>query len=152
MPKPDALDNRQCCYREYYAHQAMTGGGGDYYAGFPNQKGHGIGSLFSGLMRFVRPLLMRGAKFLGKKAVSTGTKIFSDVVSGDNVGQSAKRRINETLTDIRDQHGSGKRRKKGLKRAGKKQSSKKRIKSTIQKRIKSVHRRLPTRGPRDIFS
>ena len=53
------------------------------------QRGHGFGSLFSGLLRTVSPLIRRGAVALGKRALTTGTQIAGDVVAGK---KAAKRR------------------------------------------------------------
>lgn len=54
---------------KYYFDQA---GGGEYYIGEQHQKGHGIGSIFAGLLRsaipIFKPLLKRGLK-AGAKAV-----------------------------------------------------------------------------------
>ena len=54
--------------------------------------GHGFGSLFSGLLRTVAPLIKRGAVALGKRALATGAQIAGDVVAGKNVKKAAKRR------------------------------------------------------------
>ena len=51
----------------------------------------GFGSLFSGLLRTVAPLIKRGAVALGKRALTTGAQIAGDVVAGKNV----KRQQNE---------------------------------------------------------
>lgn len=56
---------------KYYTDQA-GGGSFDYYIGSQNQRGHGIGSLFAGLLRtaipILKPLLKRGLKS-GAKAL-----------------------------------------------------------------------------------
>ena len=75
-------------YNEYYAHQA--GGALPYFAGAQYQRGHGVGTLFGGLLRSAMPL-KRGAVALGKGALKTGVRIANDVMSG----QSIKRRPND---------------------------------------------------------
>ena len=57
-----------------------------------HSRGHGFGSLFSGLLRTVAPLIKRGAVALGKRALATGAQIAGDVVAGKNVKKAAKRR------------------------------------------------------------
>ena len=55
-------------------------------------RGHGFGSLFSGLLQTVAPQIRRGAVALGKRALTTGAQIAGDVVAGKNVKKAAKRR------------------------------------------------------------
>ena len=52
-------------YDDYYARQ--VGGALPYFTGARVQRGHGFGSLFSGLLRTVAPLIKRGAVALGKR-------------------------------------------------------------------------------------
>ena len=70
-------------YDDYYARQ--VGGALPYFTGTRVQRGHGFGSLFSGLLRTVAPLIRRGAVALGKRALTTGAQIAGDVVAGKNV-------------------------------------------------------------------
>ena len=77
-------------YEDYYARQ--VGGALPYFTGARVQRGHGFGSLFSGLLRTVAPLIKRGAVALGKRALATGAQIAGDVVAGKNVKKAAKRR------------------------------------------------------------
>ena len=60
-------------YGDYYARQ--VGGALPYFSGARVQRGHGFGSLFSGLLRSVAPLIRRGALALGKRALTTGAHI-----------------------------------------------------------------------------
>ena len=77
-------------YDDYYARQ--VGGALPYFTGARVQRGHGFGSLFSGLLRTVAPLIKRGAVALRKRALATGAQIAGDVVAGKNVKKAAKRR------------------------------------------------------------
>ena len=70
-------------YDDYYARQ--VGGALPYFTGARVQRGHGFGSLFSGLLRTVSPLIKRSAVALGKRALAT-------VVAGKNIKKAAKRR------------------------------------------------------------
>ena len=81
----------QMNYDDYYARQ--VGGALPYFTGARVQKGHGFGSLFSGLLRSVAPLIKRGALALGKRALTTGAQIAGDVVAGQSIKMATKRRM-----------------------------------------------------------
>jgi len=49
-----------------------------YRANFRMQWGNGIGSLFRGLFRFVKPLFYSGAKAFGKKALKSASNKITD--------------------------------------------------------------------------
>ena len=68
------------------------GGALPYFTGDRAKRGNGFGSLFSGLLRTVAPLIRRGAAALGKRALTTGAQIAGDVVAGKNVKKAVKRR------------------------------------------------------------
>ena len=88
-------------YNDYYARQA--GGALPYFAGAPYQRGHGLGSLFGGLLRSAMPLIKRGAVALGKGALKTGVRIADDVLSGQSIKRAAKRGVTDTgKTMLRD--------------------------------------------------
>jgi hypothetical protein len=55
-------------YHEYYLNQA--GRGYPVYVGTRYQRGHGLGSIFGSLFKSAVPLLKRGAKTLGREALS----------------------------------------------------------------------------------
>jgi hypothetical protein len=66
---------------DYYIHQGGVGGSSEHlddlfghvFVGSPNvQRGHGIGSFLAGLFRSLKPLAIRGARALGREALSTG--------------------------------------------------------------------------------
>ena len=85
-------------YDDYYARQ--VGGALPYFTGARVQRGHGFGSLFSGLLRSVAPLIKRGALALGKRVLTTGAQIAGDVVAGQNVKKAAKRRATAAGRDL----------------------------------------------------
>ena len=66
------------------------------------QRSHGLGSLFGGLIRNAVPLIKRGALALGKRALKTGLGVAGDVLSGQNIKESAKpkRWVKETGKDM----------------------------------------------------
>ena len=76
-------------YNDYYARQA--GGALPYFAGAQYQRGHGLGSLFGGLLRSAMPLIKRGALALGKGALKTGVRIAGDVLSATRHRRRAER-------------------------------------------------------------
>ena len=50
------------------------------------QRRHGIGNLFGSLFRWVRPLLLSGAKALGRETVPTDGKILTDIAAPQSTG------------------------------------------------------------------
>lgn len=68
-------------YTSYYMNQCGGGEIGRLYV--PDflgvQRGSGLGSIFGGLIRFLKPLFMKGLSALGTQAVKTGTEILSDI-------------------------------------------------------------------------
>ena len=87
-----------CPYEKYYLDQ--VGGGLDVYSGQLYQRGNGIGNVLAGAARFAMPLLKEGAQYLGKKALATGAKIFSDISKGTPFREAVKRRAKESGIEI----------------------------------------------------
>ena len=103
-------------YNEYYARQA--GGALPYFAGVAYHRGHGLGSLFGGLLRSAMPLIKRGAVALGRGALKTGVRIAGDFLSGENIKTTAKRRVTDAgRTILRGLVIPGVRPRKRIKRA-----------------------------------
>ena len=75
-------------YEDYYVRQ--VGGGLPVFVGARVQRGHGLGSLFGGLIRSAMPLIKRGALALGKGALKTGLGVAGDVLSGQSIKSSEK--------------------------------------------------------------
>jgi len=111
-------DDDRRAYENYYLNQC--GHGMPVFYGSRMQRGHGIGSIFSGLFRTIFPLIKRIAPVLGRKALQTGIQIASDVAGGQSLKDSAKSRvlgvIEEGINTIapvdKGQSGSGNRRKR----------------------------------------
>lgn len=80
----------------YYADQASS----PYYSGALYQRGHGIGGIFGSLFRSLVPLmrntvgpaLKHGAKAVAREAVRAGAGVASDVLSGQTLEDSIRRR------------------------------------------------------------
>ncbi len=115
---------KYCCdddrkvYEDYYLNQC--GHGMPVFYGARMQRGHGLGSIFSGLFRSIFPMLKRVAPVIGKKALQTGIDIVSDVAAGQSLKESAKSRVSDALKEgissfiqtENTQSGSGFRRKR----------------------------------------
>ena len=77
---------KNCCnddrkaYDDYYLNQC--GHGMPVFYGACMQRGHGIGSIFSGLFQSIFPVLKRVVPVIGKKALQTGIDIVSDEAAG----------------------------------------------------------------------
>ena len=129
-------------YNEYYARQA--GGALPYFAGAQYQRGHGLGSMFGGLLRSAMPLIKRGAVALGRGALKTGVRIAGDVLSGQNIKTAAKRRVTDAgRSMLRNFDFPGVRPRKRIKRAPSKTGV-----TTAKGRRK---RQTPKKGEADIF-
>ena len=76
---------------------SQRGQGLPFFAGARVQRGHGLGGLFKSLGVALLPALKSGGKFLGKELLSTGSRVFSDVLEGRNVKDSLRRRGKEGL-------------------------------------------------------
>jgi hypothetical protein len=112
------MKQRYCCdaqralFTDYYVNQA--GGSLPVFQGARGQRGHGFGSVLSGLFRSALPMLKR----IGKQALTTGAYIASDMLGGKKFDESAKARVRQGInsflqpdTDVSEQTGSGRRRR-----------------------------------------
>ena len=108
---------------DYYMQQ--SGSGLPVFQGSRGQRGHGLGSMLSGLFRSAMPMLKRGLANFGKHALKTGLEIANDVADGSSLKDSAKARILPGIKRFAEggifssQSGSGKRRRLTRKRVGK---------------------------------
>jgi len=106
-----------CCdasrhmYEDYYSRQA--GGEMPVFVGSRYQRGHGLGSVLSGLFRrFIVPLFKTHGKTLALDALRTGMDVADDVLgSGRGFKESVKKRVPEgikrTAESLIRQSGSG---------------------------------------------
>ncbi len=86
-------------YDDYYTRQ--TGAGAvPVFSGAMWQRGHGLGNLFAGLARAAVPLLGKFAGAVGKKALTTGTRLAGDILAGKNVKKAVKRRATSAGKDL----------------------------------------------------
>lgn len=105
----------------YYINQAGGGSLGDVvgpvYNGSPYiQHGHGIGSFLSSLFRIVKPVLIRGAKAVGRETLSAGSNILADMVTKSpdvKVKDIVSKRVTESTQKLVNKlKGAGKKRQK----------------------------------------
>ncbi|GFT42962.1 uncharacterized protein TNCV_1615291 [Trichonephila clavipes] len=72
------------------------GSGLTHYKGINFQKGYGIGGIFRRLFRAALPFLVKGGKTIGKEVLMTGSRVASDVLSGENFKEAVKTRSKES--------------------------------------------------------
>jgi hypothetical protein len=135
------MKTKYCCdasrdmVLDYYTKQ--SGGGIPHFEGYRGQRGHGLGSILSGLWRSAVPILKRGLSFFLPAALRTGAKIANDVADGRSFMDSAKSRVSERINEyapgLISQSGTGRRRRRNKvsrkrKPRGKKTRASKRIK------------------------
>ena len=108
--KPAHQSDRKLIER-YYLNQA-GGGGENVFRGTRIQKGHGIGGLFRGLFKSVKPLLKsgmnnikpilkKGVKFVGQQALDSGMNLASDLLKGRNIKTAARQRAIEARDQLK---------------------------------------------------
>ena len=95
---------------DYYAKQ--SGGAIPVFVGTKRPRGHGIGSMLSGLFRnVVLPFLKGNVGSLAGNVLKTGAQVLDDVVQGKSLKDPVKKRIPEAIKaaarDIDWQTGSG---------------------------------------------
>ena len=120
MKRKFCCDASRSMYEDYYIQQ--SGNGLPTFVGSRSQRGHGLGSMLSGLFRSAVPMLKRGLATFGKHALKTGLEIAGDVADGKSFRDSAKERILPTILPgikrfaeeeiFSRQSGSGKRRRR----------------------------------------
>lgn len=141
MRKKFCCDASRHLYESYYLDQ--SGSGIPVFAGSRGQRGHGLGSILGGLFRSALPMIKRGLAVFGKHALKTGLEIANDVVEGESIRNSAKRRVPESIKrfakveNFINQSGSGRRR----------------ITTRVRKRIeeKNIRKKSRKRKYNDIF-
>ena len=69
MRKKFCCDASKHLYENYYVDQ--SGSGLPVFVGSRGQRGHGLGSILSGLFRSALPMLRRGLATFGKHALKT---------------------------------------------------------------------------------
>jgi len=100
------------------------------FTGERYQRGAGLGSMLKGLFRLVLPLAKSAGKAIGMQALETGKEFADDILGGENLSTSLKKRSNEAVgklikkgahrivTKLQTGKGLGMRRKKTIKAVG----------------------------------
>jgi len=78
--------------------QSQTGHGN--FLGDEFQRGGNLGSVLRGLVRFILPIAKSAAKSVGKQALSSGVGIGSDLLAGENLGRSLKKRSRTAASNL----------------------------------------------------
>ena len=89
-----------CCTKNFEDHYLGVGSGLAHYQGVNFQKGYGLGGFFRRMFRAALPFLVRGGQTLGKEVIRTGTQVVSDVLEGQNLKESAKKRSQDAGKSI----------------------------------------------------
>ena len=141
MKRKFCCDTSRGAYEDYYLQQ--SGSGLPIFQGSRGQRGHGLGSMLSGLFRSAVPMIKRGLATFGKHALKTGLEIAGDVADGASFKDSAKARILPSILPgikrfadeeiFSNQSGSGRRRK-----TSKRRKSSKRRKIAKRKSSKDI--------------
>jgi hypothetical protein len=91
--KPYCCNDDRDAYASYYLNQG--GKGMPVFYGPRIQRGHGIGSLFSGLFRSIFPIFKKVAPVIGRQALS----LADDLVQGHSFKDAAKARLMEGISE-----------------------------------------------------
>jgi hypothetical protein len=155
MKKLYCCESSRRMYHDYYTSQ--SGSGMPYYQGSPGQRGHGLGSVLSGLFRSAMPMIKRGLAFFGRQALKTGLEVANDVAEGQSFGNSARRRVPEGINrfvssaGFTPQSGSGWRGRKRKRSVAAAVKGRKRAKKTRKRKTKKTKKPRKS-GHSDIFS
>ena len=127
-------------YYEQYIREQI-GEGVQVYGGSTIHRGHGIGSVVSGLVRSTIPMLKSVGRSLGKELLTTGSRIASDLLGGDDVGKSTARHAkaaSSRLLDRLDKHVNSRPRPRANKRPHVAKSTKRKRPAKTRSLFKNV--------------
>ena len=129
--------------RQYGGYVQSGKGGFPVFRGSRMQRGYGIGSVLSGMLRAAVPFLRRGAQALGKQALRTGLDVGRDVLSGRKLKDSARQRTLQTVRNVVENAGrrtAARRRRPAQKNRPKTNNSQK------KKKKKGIKRKAPSKS------
>ena len=88
-------------YQNYYSEQ-VGGSVHRVFVGGHNQRGHGVGSIFSNILRRVLPLLKSGVRTVGNEALRAGLGVLTDVAT-QNISpkDSLRSRFRESSANLK---------------------------------------------------
>ena len=110
------MKRKFCCeasrdmYEDYYVRQ--SGGEMPVYVGARFQRGHGLGSVLSGLFRRILPFFRNNAKNFATNLLRTGAEVVGDVLDDkkkftESLKERVPQGIKRTVQDLNFQSGSG---------------------------------------------
>src|SRR5277367_3038079 len=139
-----------------------------YFRGHPyvppsSQEGHGLGSILSSIARTAIPFLKPIAKTIGRTVLDKGCEVGRDVIEGQNLKTSFRKRV---FGQNPPQEGSGGKRRRRRRRSraavkprrrkpgrpGKAVKKKKKKKKKTKKNKRGTRKRATKRASHDIFS
>lgn len=85
-------------YQNYYTLQ--SGDGISVFKGATVQRGRGIGSFFSRMLRGAMPLLKTGAKTVGKQLITSSANMAKDLLNGSDLKSSAVKNFSEGGSEL----------------------------------------------------
>lgn len=86
-----------CCTKSFEEHYVgQTGGGLPHYQGVSFQKGYGLGGFFRRMFRAAFPFLLKSSRTIGKEALRAGSRVASDVLTGQNFREAFRTRVKES--------------------------------------------------------
>ena len=102
-------------YESYYKNQIEH----PVFRGTLYQRGHGFGDVFKKFFRWIVPIVKQHAgpiaSTVGKEALKSAINIANDSLEGKNFTTSSKERFKESLNNLSNKIGSGKKRKRKTK-------------------------------------
>jgi len=110
---PFCCDASRDMYQDYYTGKCQFGSGNmPVFVGAKFQRGHGLGNIFSGLLRnILLPFIKGNATNWASKVAKTGLNLVHDASRGVPFKQSVKRHVpkalKEVVEDTKFQSGSG---------------------------------------------
>ena len=129
--------------RQYGGYVQSGKGGFPVFRGSRMQRGYGIGSVLSGMLRAAVPFLRRGAQALGKQALRTGLDVGRDVLSGRKLKDSARQRTLQTVRNVVENAG---RRKATRRQRRPAQKNRPKTNNSQKKKKKGIKRKAPSKS------
>jgi hypothetical protein len=123
MRKPYCCEASRHLFDQYYSRQQRGGGDFPVYVGRVKQRGHGLGDMFSRILRSIVPFF----KSIAPHALRAGANIVEDVSRGKTWKDSAFEHVptlaeqvpeafSRAVSRYKDQSGSGIRRRRSTRR------------------------------------
>lgn len=131
-------------FNSYYINQAN---GYPVFRGASFQRGYGLGNVFRRFMSWAIPLFKEYGlplvKSMGKEIVTNAASVANDAIEGKNIKESAKEKIIDSLEKLKQQKGSGlKKKTSNLNKKSEEQKTKTKKRRKKQKQKSNKKRKL----------